>query len=531
MRRVVCIALPEIRLEVAAARCSAKASKREEFSHRPIAVVIARHGGVVKTERDVRGNTRIDVVSPQASQRGVQARQTMAAARAKCAELRVCVVAEEAVHTALARVAEVALAFGPVTSFDAAQDVVWIDVSGCAHLHGGEGELASSIRARVRDLGHACRVAVAGGPRISAAIARYASTRNKSQQSILVVPPGKDVDAMRALPIAALALGNDVSSWLRNLGLLVCGDLQRLPRPGLGTRLGSRTHDVMQLLEGIDDAPLDAWRPPDVPEERLDLDWGATSIESLSFVAKTLCDRLAARLEGRKMSAGRLELCLTLDRALLSDSRSFVSTFAIPLPIPIARAADLLAVVRARLEHVSLPAPVLAAALRASQLTCIPARNLDLLSPESKTDRALPRLVAELGAELGLSLVGTLALVDTWVPHKRTRLLPFNRERFSLSISGSARTRRVQAHSLRKLVTSALEPSRLVAPSCVDPQTLAEILPVIRIEAIEWWRFAKYRAGEGVYDLAIAWVDSKRGGALAWIELHDGNALLRGWID
>ena len=336
---------------------------------------------------------------------------------------------------------------------------------------------------------------------------------------------------MRALPIAALALGNDVSSWLRNLGLLVCGDLQRLPRPGLGTRLGSRTHDVMQLLEGIDDAPLDAWRPPDVPEERLDLDWGATSIEALSFVAKTLCDRLAARLEGRKMSAGRLELCLTLDRALLSDSRSFVSTFAIPLPIPIARAADLLAVVRARLEHVSLPAPVLAATLRAPQLVCVPARNLDLLSSESRADRALPRLVAELVAELGLSLVGTLALVDTWVPHKRTRLLPFDRETFSLPVSSSARTRRVQAHSLRRLVTSALEPSRLVAPACVDPHTLAEIRPVVRIEDVEWWRFARRRVGRRVYDLATAWVDAKRGGALAWVELHDGNALLRGWID
>jgi len=531
MRRVVCIALPEIRLEVAAARCSAIASKHEEFSHRPIAVVVARQGGVVKSERDVRGNTRLDVVSPQAWQRGVRARQTMAAAQAKCAELRVCVVAEEAVHTALERVAEVALAFGPVTSFDPTQDVVWIDVSGCAHLHGGEGEIASAIRARVRELGHACRIAVAGGPRISAAIARYASARNESQQSVLVVPQGKDVDAMRALPIAALALGNDMSTWLRNLGLLVCGDLQRLPRPGIGTRLGSRTHDVMQLLEGIDDAPLDAWRPPDVPEERFDLDWGATSIESLSFVAKTLCDRLAARLEGRQMSAGRLELCLTLDRALLSDSSLFVSTFAIVLPVPIARAADLLAVVRARLEHVSLPAPVLAATLRAPQLVCVPARNLDLLSSESRADRALPRLVAELVAELGLSLVGTLALVDTWVPHKRTRLLPFDRETFSLPVSSSARTRRVQAHSLRRLVTSALEPSRLVAPACVDPHTLAEIRPVVRIEDVEWWRFARRRVGRRVYDLATAWVDAKRGGALAWVELHDGNALLRGWID
>ena len=40
------------------------------------------------------------------------------------------------------------------------------------------------------------------------------------------------------------------------------------------------------------------------------------SIEALAFVLKTLCDRLAARLQGRAMAASRLELVLRLDRAL-----------------------------------------------------------------------------------------------------------------------------------------------------------------------------------------------------------------------
>ena len=127
----------------------------------------------------------------------------MAAARAKHAGLRVRVVAEDAVAGALARVAEVALAFGPAAAFDVTEDVVWVEIGGCAHLHGGESALARALEARVRALGHACRVAMADGPRIASAVARFArSTPGQPQQ----VPPGQGAAAMRALPIAALAL-------------------------------------------------------------------------------------------------------------------------------------------------------------------------------------------------------------------------------------------------------------------------------------------------------------------------------------
>jgi enoyl-CoA hydratase/carnithine racemase len=154
MRRVACIALPEIRVELAQAR---------EGSG-PLAVVIARRGGAVKTEREVLGNTRLDVVSRAARAAGIRTGQTVAAARAKHAGLRVRVVAEDAVEGALARVAEVAMAFGPAAAFDVTEDVVWVEIGGCAHLHGdgrspalpepgrvlGEGELARGLEARVR---------------------------------------------------------------------------------------------------------------------------------------------------------------------------------------------------------------------------------------------------------------------------------------------------------------------------------------------------------------------------------------------
>jgi protein ImuB len=511
MRRVACIALPEIRVELA----------EEREGSGPLAVVIARRGGAVKTEREVLGNTRLDVVSRAARAAGIRAGQTVAAARAKHAGLRVRVVAEDAVEGALARVAEVAMAFGPAAAFDVTEDVVWVEIGGCAHLHGGEGELVRVLEARVRELGHVCAVAVADGPRIASAVARYAEGTPGQPR---IVPPGQGREAMRALPIVALALDDDVTRWLRDLGLRLCGDLQTLPRRSLGTRLGARAHDVMQRLDGEDRAPLDAWRPPEVPEERVELEWGAESTEALAFVLKTLCDRLAARLHGRAMAAARLELVLTLDRALCESSsgldqapakpetcRPHLSTLTVVLPAPLARAADLLAVLRVRLERHTLAAPVLAVTLRAPELARAPGRTLDMLEPEPRAALALPRLVAELAAELGAPRVGVLALTDTWSPDERTRLVPYGAS---------------PASPHHAMGTSVLEPSRLVEPSHTSFEELASVHPLARYEATEWWRRAPRRR-----DLAAAWIESTGQGALAWVELGEDDVLVRGWVD
>jgi protein ImuB len=547
-RRIACIALSDIRVEIAGEL------ERARKNPPPLAVIVARPGSPVQTERNILGNTRLDCVSREAAALGVRAGQTVAAARAKLAGLRVRVVAMGAVHAALARIAEAALAFGPTSAFDVTRDVVWVDVTGCAHFYGSESAesaLATALGARVRGLGHACCVAVADGPRLAAAVARFSGSRHT------IVAEGRGAAAVRALPITALELDADVTTWLADLGLFVCGDLQKIPRRALGMRLGARVHDVMQLLDGRDPAPLDPWRPPEVPEERIELEWGAGSIEALTFVLKTLCDRLATRLHGRALAAARLELVLSLDRALCDAAGPACEhrpSLTMVLPSPMARAGDLLAVVRARLEGCTLAAPVLAVTLRAPELARSPGRPLDLLEPEPRALGALPLLVAELAAELGEGVVGTLALVDTWSPAERTRLVPLERFETSARHAGPAgppapAAANVSAPGGHPLETSALEPSRLVASfssssssgssSHVPRDALDGARLLARVEANAWWQrpagFGRDAAPVVLHDrpwrhdLFAAWFD----GAIAWLELRlPGEELvLRGWMD
>src|SRR5580704_14803226 len=132
MRRIVAVLLPFLRIELARASLTDAAG--------PLALVIARPGGGVKDERSLLGNTRLDEVCPEARSRGLRPRQTIASARARCADLRVRVVALDAVKEALSRICEALLAFGATASFDLESNVVWLDVTGCAHLHGSDGD-------------------------------------------------------------------------------------------------------------------------------------------------------------------------------------------------------------------------------------------------------------------------------------------------------------------------------------------------------------------------------------------------------
>ena len=134
--RIAAICLPELRVEVvraAADRIGDSSSQSREGlgAGEALAIVVAPEP---LTEAKLLGNTRLDVVSPEARVLGVEPGMTIAAARAKAYNLTVRVVRPDAVKGVLARLAEVALAFGATVSFatatesvDSPGDIVWVD--------------------------------------------------------------------------------------------------------------------------------------------------------------------------------------------------------------------------------------------------------------------------------------------------------------------------------------------------------------------------------------------------------------------
>jgi protein ImuB len=557
MGRFVAIALVNLRVELAYFQRSGEppshqADRRKEVS----AVVIARPGSAVKDETSLLGNTRLDEVSHEAFRLGIRAGRhgdTVASARARSAELRVRVVPLESVEKTLAGLAEMALAFGPTTAFKVggkAGDVVWVDVTGCAHLHGGELPLVSKLVEKVQAMGHTCRAAVADGPRVAAAVARFAEEGSRQaakppgKEKVLassrlggpsfVVPAGESASALADLPLAALGLEEKTFAWMSALGLRRVTDLQRLPRASLGTRLEGDAARVLALLEGDDRAPLVAYVPPEVPTEEAELEYGIESAEALLFVVKRLAGRLAARLEGRVQKATRLELVLGLD---LGTSKSAVASrerLEVVLASPLAREGELFAVLKTRIEaedriaRSSLPprapfrAPILNVTLRATSVVTARAEALDLYVPEAKAARGLPKLASELMAELGPERVGTLALANTWVPEARSRLLPYG---------AHARKRESELAWL----SDGIEPTRLFPkPKIVKRASLTHSRLLARFEAVEWWRQGHMRLGASNprsprVEHYASWSEDLR--AMAWVELDEKEAKVKGAFD
>lgn len=115
-------------------------------------------------------------------------------------------------------------------------DGLWIDVSGVAHLFGGESELMRDI---VRRLGHAgidARAGLADTQGAAYALARFAAT---SAAPFRIVLPGANGEALAGLPVEALRLPADAAILLHRLGLSRIGQLYGLPRQSLAQRFRS----------------------------------------------------------------------------------------------------------------------------------------------------------------------------------------------------------------------------------------------------------------------------------------------------
>jgi protein ImuB len=313
-------------------------------------------------------------------------------------------------------------------------------------------------------------------------------------------------------------LPEDAIAWLVKLGLETVGDLAQLPRSSLGLRLGAAAPQIIALLAGDDIAPLTPHVPPVVPEESATLDYGIESTEALLFVMKRLCDGLAVRIAGRAEAIAQLEVVFDLDRAMAPNAPRAILHIA--LSAPLSEAAEILSVVRARLDSYTIEAPILSVKLRGIETVPRQKSQLHLFVPEAKAERMIPRLAAEIEADLGPGTVGNLQLTNRWLPEQRSQLVPLRSSR----AVGHLGLHTPDSH-VGALLSGALEPTRWLSMP-ISCQNLVDVSVVARLEAGEWWD-----RGLTQRDYGTAWIESLS--AVAWVELDHvwSSVSIRGWVD
>lgn len=129
--------------------------------------------------------------------------------------------------------------YGPAHNADGV-DGAWVDVTGVAHLYGGERALAEDLGGRLRRMGLDARIGLADTFGAAHALARFGPLAIASGRGSLA-PPGGVRSALAGLPVAALRIEHDAMRLLVRLGLKRIGQIYDLPRPALAARFREAT--------------------------------------------------------------------------------------------------------------------------------------------------------------------------------------------------------------------------------------------------------------------------------------------------
>jgi protein ImuB len=134
---------------------------------------------------------------------------------------------------------------------------LWLDLTGVAHLFGGERRMCSRILRFCARLGYSARIAVAATAGAAHALARH------GDDPLIICPAGEEAKAIAALPLRALRIAEEALNAARRLGIETIGDFVAMPARPLSRRFGEALLIRLDQALGRIAEPID----PIVPEE------------------------------------------------------------------------------------------------------------------------------------------------------------------------------------------------------------------------------------------------------------------------
>jgi len=188
-------------------------------------------------------------------------------------------------------------------------DGLWLDLTGTAHLHGGEQRLAHELLRYCSKLGLGARIAVAGNGAAAHALARHGPER------LCLCADGSEEKALAPLPLAALRLEQGVVDGLHRLGVQRIAELAAMPRAPLARRFGKATLARIDQALGRAAEPFDPIVPYDAPAANLRFAEPIGGAETIARALAELLGELMTRLREAGLGArGLLLLCDRVDR-------------------------------------------------------------------------------------------------------------------------------------------------------------------------------------------------------------------------
>jgi protein ImuB len=195
----------------------------------------------------VKSALRLSAVNDAAAALGLKIGMPLADARAMYPTIAVADADAAADRALLEAVADWCECYTPLVGLDPPDGLI-LDVSGCAHLFGGEAALAIDLTRRLRAHGLQARVAVAATVGCAWGVARYGTST--------IIVSGDERVTIAPLPLAALRLDADTVVSLAQVGLKHIDDVLDRPRAPLAARFGAMLLRRIDAALGIEDEPI-----------------------------------------------------------------------------------------------------------------------------------------------------------------------------------------------------------------------------------------------------------------------------------
>jgi len=348
---------------------------------------------------------RLHCLNPAAERQGLARGMPLSDARAFCPDLlsRPADPARDAQFLHVLR--RWATRYCPWVGLDGDAGLV-LDITGAAHLFGGEGAMLADMRQNLARAGLSVRLGLGDTRGAAWALARYGEGP---------AAPGAGLAALGDLPIAALRLEPEVTVALQRLGLRTINALAATARAPIARRFGPDVlHRLDQALGAVPEAITPGAEPPHygvrltLPDP---IGLQGDVMAGLARLLETLCAKLKAQ------EAGARALTLTL-RRVDQGAQDVEVRLARPARDP----ARILPLFERGVAGIDAGFGIDRLRLEATQVEPLPVEQVSHVASD-RGDR-LDDLISRLGTRIGLENIQRFLPADSHIPERGFLIAP-----------------------------------------------------------------------------------------------------------
>lgn len=427
---------------------------------------------------------QISALNDAAANIGLEVGLPLANARAICPDVQVFDADETADLVLLEAIADWCDRFTPLVALDQPHGLL-LDISGCAHLFGGEAAMLRTVCDRFARPGFVVNAAIASTP-------VCARTMTRAVRSC-IVNAGDEARAVSSLPIFALCADDAITRGLRRAGLKTIGDVASRAPHEISARFGAAFTSLLQQALGQGDSPINPRKPPpDFMVEKRFAEPVATDTV-IAAILSGLAQMLVAAMDKQGKGARRLE-------ASFFRTDGAVRTITVEAGQPVTKVNMIDRLFRERLDALADPLdPGFGfdlIRLSASHVEIVVQEQRDF-DTRARDNDDVAALVDRLSARLGSRRVVVHLPQDTHIPERA--VLPVPAQQHLAAASVVEWPERVEAEPPLRPLRMFEQPEEIEVPFAAVPDgpprrfTWRRAAHVVtRVEgperiAMEWW--------------------------------------------